>query len=358
MKFDPEALKNFILEKLRANQKLVKSLLTGLGIAAVLGLGYFGYRMYIYHTGPQKALEQLAKALKSSDAETLANCVDFSSLGDNIGEAIAQAYGQKYIDGKPVLYNEEVQKAFLKALLDNKAGDKKDDTKKAPPSFQLPPPPPTLPPDFIAQLGIFKMINEHDGVVLLSSSVHHEGLNTVFNIIAQVEKTKLGWQVTRLANAPALVKKYRDAMHDFFDRQDAAVTKKNEQVTKRMENAFQIQSCQTVAGLVGDGSRGMMTINISAFNLSDKAINSVNMLLDVTDQNDELVRQVRLNSSDKVYPGDSFKSRWVMELDPKSTEYAPLLKAARLSCKPVLKAMTLGSEVIWITELKNHDDEY
>ena len=326
-------------------------------VLIVIVVSFSGWRYYQYRQSSQYAFEILRDALKSGDAETIAELVDFNSLSRGLAKDLAQNYPfLKAGADQERQIADMIQTALLK-----QSRTKQEPVKDEPDvKIRLKTALYALPPDFLAQLASSLSLQPpNDGTALLTAKARHPLLDKNFLLILRMDQTATGWRVRQLVNSPELVRQFREAQVERMTAQRQMILDRNAATEKRMKELFPLQPCSASAGLISDGNTLLVVVHVLARNIGTVSVNNMNLFTNLSSASGEPLLTRYLNAVQPTHPGEDFERNWTIELDGNSELGRRVLNGQPLQCKGTWKTLGLDNgEVLHISEAPAPIEEF
>lgn len=318
-------------------------------VIIVVVMGVSGWRYFQYRQSSQYTYETLRDALKTGDAESIAELVDFNTFSANLSKNLIQNY--PFLKAGPDQerqLRDMIQTSLLKQVRTKQEPAKEEHDLKT----RLRTPLYALPQDFIAQIvNSLSLQTSSEGTALLTAKVHHPLLDKNFLLIFRMDTTPEGWRVRSLVNSPELVRQFREAQEERMRAQRQMILDKNILTERRIKDLFPLQSCSASAGLISDGNTLLLVTRVLARNIGTVSVNNMNLFAEFSSASGAVLLSRNLNAVQPTHPGEDFEHSWTIELDGNSDLGKRVLSGQPLQCKASWKTLGLNSgEVLHISE--------
>lgn len=316
-----------------------------------------GWRYYQYRQSSQYAFETLRDALKTADAENIAELVDFNTFSTSLAKNLMQSY--PFLKAGPDQerqLRDMIQISLLKQIRTKQEPIKDEHDLKT----RLRTPLYALPQDFISQIvNSLSLQTSSDGTALLTAKVRQPLLDKNFQLIFRMDKTPEGWVVHNLVNGPELVRQFREAQVERMNAQRQMILDKNTLTERRIKDVFPLQSCSAHAGLISDGNTLLLVVRALARNIGTVSVNNMNLSAEFGTASGSVLLTRNLNAVQPTHPGEDFEHRWTIELDGNNELGKRILNGQPLQCKASWKTLGLNNgEVLHISEAPAPIEEF
>lgn len=303
---------------------LKKILALMLVLVAVLGTaGYFGYNyLQKQKTTLNYSLKQLEEALAKNDLERLEQLINFRSVAHGVAPyVLAQQQTLKAGESQKPLEPQALQEledtivaALQERIMAKEAGAKpKQGGKDA--VFSISRDTLTIiPPDLAAQLlaGKFLVIAQDGNTAIVGATLRHGQLNRDFAIKLSLQFVENHWTVTSLANAPALIDEFMQAVEQLKQIEFDAFTKTNNAVKEKLDQHYHVNECAITFFPASQGENTRLRVTLRGENAGQDTVINSSISITINGAAGKKAAALRLENAQRINIGERFEHSWLL----------------------------------------------